>query len=462
MYIIKNILNISFFYIVFLLCNSKLLFVNVHFRHGARGSLFLIDKNGTDLFGEKWAKRGILTPKGKRQVFLNGIKHRERYYNFLNKEYIEDEIKAYSTDSYRAISSLECYLNGLYHSHNLNENIIDDGYTIYPPGNITEHMKNSANELGLNAIPKDNHIIPINIFQKSEHSFVLHEPGKISDCQSITDIRQKIISKDRYKKLSYNFRLKYEKSFNNIFISKDMPVNIDFTPEKINILCDSFYSDLTDNRDLSYLEKEGIKIEELNEYCNNILSIIQKEIVSGNRDIVMMSQTPPIKKLLKLMDERIELDKKGESDKIVGGSPKYTIWSGHDSSISTIQMFMTHIFGTKWFYPIFASTVLFELHKKENNSNDKKEDIYELRYYVNDELLLKINYYIFKNKVNKNLWTQEEIDNFCKFSIVDAKKIDIILKKYKWIILALIVLLLISILLNIRNFFNNKKKQKEN
>ncbi len=57
---------------------QRLLFVNVHFRHGARSSLFLIDKQNRDLLGQEWEKRGILTPKGKRQVFLNGIKHRER------------------------------------------------------------------------------------------------------------------------------------------------------------------------------------------------------------------------------------------------------------------------------------------------------------------------------------------------------------------------------------------------
>ena len=392
----KNILYLANISIIILLCNSKLLFVNIHFRHRARASLF-INKEGYDYFGIKWAKRGMLTSKGKRQIFLNGIKHRERYYNFLNKEYIEDEIKSYSTDSYRAISSLECYLNGLYHNHNTNENIIDDENTIYPPGNITQNMKNIVNELGINVIPKDNHIIPINIFQKSEHSFVLHEPEKISDCQPISNIRKTIILNNKIKELSNDFHLKFESIFNNFFISNNISMNFDSSFDKINILCDSLFSDLTDNRDLSLLENEGIKIDELKEYCNNFLSIVQKDIVAGNIDVVMMSQTPPMKKLLKWMDERIELDKKGESDEIIGGSPKYTIWSGHDSSISTIQMFMKHIFGTKWIFPIFSSTVLFELHKNENIN--KNNSIYDLRYYVNDELLLQIDYYLFKEKV---------------------------------------------------------------
>ena len=456
MRLINNLLCFFNFLILILLINSKLLFVNVHFRHGARGSLFLLDKEGNDLLGNKWKKRGMLSPKGKRQSFLNGLKHREKYSNFLKEEYIEDEIKAYSTDSYRAISSLECYLNGLYDNTNLNENIIHDEYTIYPPGNITENMKNKANSLGIYAIPKNNHIIPINIFQKSEHSFVLHEPGKISDCQSISKIRQKIISQYKNNDIIEEFNKKYTDKLKNFYKNNNISINFDFTPDKINLLCDTFYSDITDNRDLSILEKEGINLEEINEFCNNILSIVQKEIVSGNKDIVMMSQTPPIKKLIKWMDERIELDKKGETNKIIGGSPKYTIWSGHDSSISTIQMFMNLIFGTKWSFPIFSSTVIFELHKIDENEN------YEIIYYVNDEKLLKIDYYKFKNKVDKNLWSQEQIDSFCQFSIINVEKLNVLVKKYTLIIIILALILLISIFFNIRNFFKSKEKQKEN
>ena len=81
-----------------------------------------------------------------------------------------------------------------------------------------------------------------------------------------------------------------------------------------------------------------------------------------------MSQSPPMKKLIKWMDQRIELDKNGQSDKIVSGSPKITIWSGHDSTISTFEMFMKHVFGTKFIFPSFCSTILFELHKNEENS----------------------------------------------------------------------------------------------
>ena len=358
------------FFLNFHLNSQKLLFVNVHFRHGARSSLYLIDNENRDIFGNIWEKRGSLTSKGKRQIFLNGIKHREKYSNFLSNKYIEDEIKSYSTDSYRAISSLECYLNGLYHNDNKNENIINNiNETIFPPGNITNSMKQKVEELGKNAIPKDNHIIPINIFQKSEHDFVLHEPGRISDCQKIAEIREKNLIKNNFKELEKNFKEKYSDKLNKYFIENNITLKKDFnySSNQIHTLCDTLYADYIDNRNLTKLDNL-INFHEFYNNCYNILTTFQADWVAGDKDVVIMSQSRPIKKLIKWMDQRIELDKKGQSDKIVSGSPKYTIWSGHDSSISNFEMFMKHIFDTKFIFPSFCSTILFELHKNEERN----------------------------------------------------------------------------------------------
>ena len=438
---------------------QKLLFVNVHFRHGARSSLYLIDNKNKDIFGNIWEKRGALTSKGKRQIFLNGIKHREKYYNFLSYKYIEDEIKSYSTDSYRAVSSLECYLNGLYHNDNINENIIiNNNETIYPPGDITNGMRQKVDELKINAIPKDNHIIPINIFQKSEHAFGLHEPGRISDCQTIAKIREKNAIKNNFNELEKNFKEKYIDKLNKYFSENNITLKADFnfSYNQIHLLCDTLYSDYIDNRDLTKLNNQ-INFDEFYNDCKNILSIFQADYISGDKDMVIMSQSPPMKKLIKWMDQRIALDKNGQSDKIVSGSPRFTIWSGHDSTISTFEMFMKHVFGTKFIFPSFCSTILFELHKNEENN------IYEIKYIINDELLLTINYNDFKKKVLEIIWNEEKIEEFCQFSIIksnEIEKIKIENTKYKKIIGVLILIILSSLSYNIYNLFKGRKKIK--
>ena len=136
---------------------------------------------------------------------------------------------------------------------------------------------------------------------------------------------------------------------------------------QLNTLCDTLYADYIDKRDLSNVE-QYINFHEFYNDCQNILSKIQTDFVSGDKDVIIMSQSPPLKKLIKWMDQRIELDKKGKGDKIISGSPRYTIWSGHDSSLTTFEMFMNHIFNTKWLFPKFSSTILFELHKNEQKN----------------------------------------------------------------------------------------------
>ena len=93
---------------------TKIIFTNIHFRHGARSSVMNIDKNGFDFLGTKWDNLGELTPLGIRQIYLTSIKHRERYKDFLSEEYNSKEILIYSTKMNRTIQSANCYLSGLF------------------------------------------------------------------------------------------------------------------------------------------------------------------------------------------------------------------------------------------------------------------------------------------------------------------------------------------------------------
>ena len=202
------------------------------------------------------------------------------------------------------------------------------------------------------------------------------------------------------------------------------------------------------------LSKKGI-YQSYNDFFE-IISKIQSDYVACDKDVVIMSQSPPIKKLITWMDQRIKLDKKGKGDNVVGGSPKFIIWSGHDSSISNFEMFMKINFNTKWVFPGFSTTVLMELHKNE------EKNIYEIKYFVNDEMLLNINYDVFKRKVLDIIWNEEKIEKFCQFNIITADRMDAEIKKYYKYIVVLILLLFLSASFNIYNLFKGRKKLKEN
>ena len=212
----------------------------------------------------------------------------------------------------------------------------------------------------------------------------------------------------------------------------------------INSFCDHLISNILELSDLSILEKYNININELNDFCQNIAQYNLEEIECGNKDIVFMSLSPTMRQLLIWMDNRIQLDKEGKNNHLIGGSPKYTIWSAHDSSLAANEMFFKYVFETKFINPIFGSTIIIELHKNATSNNNT----YYIQYFVNDELLLEIEYNIFKDNILKYLWTEKEINQFCKFD--DIIEYKFIINKYRvYLLLTVVILLVVSSSINL-------------
>ena len=87
-------------------------------------------------------------------------------------------------------------------------------------------------------------------------------------------------------------------------------------------------------------------------------------------------------------------------------SPKYVLYSGHDTTLSSMQVFLKNAFNVEIQYIPFASQMVIHLIQKENG-------LY-VNYYFNGKLLLDIPYQDFKYKIENLLWTRKEIENFCK------------------------------------------------
>ena len=434
---------------------SKILFTNIHFRHGARSSVMKIDKQGYDFLGKKWENVGELTPLGIRQLYLNGIKHRERYQNFLSEEYNSKEILIYSTKVNRTIQSGNCYLSGLFSNIKPPKIKLEQEIKSFPPGNITEKMKEISQKLNYYAIPEGIQTIPIKNFDKSEHFFLLHDLSYISGCITIDEVQEKHIKSNKTNNLINEFKNNFGNKIKKIFKDiKHKEFIFDFY--YINTFCDHLISNILESADLSILEKYNLNINELNNFCQNIAQYNLEEIECGNKDIIFMSLSPTMKQLLLWMDNRIKLDKEGKTDQLVGGSPKFTIWSAHDSSLAANEMFFKYVFGTKFIIPVFGSTVIIELHKNETNKNNS----YYIQYFVNDELLLEIDYNIFKENILKYLWNEKEINTFCKFEDISEYKFT--LNNYRICLFCTLTLLLISIYINCKLYFKLKIVNKNN
>ena len=433
---------------------SKILFTNIHFRHGARSSVMKIDKQGFDFLGKKWENVGELTALGMRQLYMNGIKHRERYKNFLSEEYNSKEILIYSTKINRTIQSANCYLSGLFSNIKSPKITQKQEMKSFPPGNITNKMKEISKNLNYYSIPEGIQTIPIKIFDINEHFFLLHDLSYISGCITIDEYQEKYMKSNKTLKLINEFKYNFGQKIGKFFMdlkNKEFVFNFNY----INSFCDHLMSNNFEFTNLSILEDYDLNIEELDNFCQKIIIYNLEEIECGNKDIVFMSLSPTMRQLLTWMDNRIKLDKEGKTEQIIGGSPKYTIWSAHDSSLSANEMFFKYVFGTKFINPIVGSSVIIELHKNDTNKNNS----YYIQYFVNDELLLKIDYNLFKENISRLFWSEEEINKFCKFS--DFSEYKSILNNYKICIFVTVIFLLISIYLNCKLIFKLKKLNKK-
>jgi hypothetical protein len=444
---------------------SKLLFVNEQFRHGARSSVMDIHPpNFTDYFNIKWEKTGELTNNGIRMIYILGVKDRIKYKNFISNEYNLNEIQFYSSNLNRTIQSAYAHIQGLFFNSSTeklkNKIQIENAF---PPNKKTKEIIYETEKLKFNSLPEKITIAPVHLFDKKDHIFLLHELDEISDCNVIKEKRKKILnSSEKIKKKSIEFLLKYNESLNKMYYENGMNKSKKFDFYFIDVFCDHYISDRYDNKNLNFLEKFGFNLNELEFSCKDVLSFVLENYVFGEDEILFMSQTPIFKQILKNMEKIIYLDNNNNQINV----PKYVVYSTHDSSLAGIELFMRKIFGTEYINPDFGCNLYFELHKKDNNN----ENIYYVNYIVNDNNLLTVDFKEFKSKIENVLWSENDIQKYCKFSIVDKSYvkyqnkliINCVILSFVYIISLFYMIKIIKNKKNNNNKNNNNNNNKEN
>ena len=439
---------------------SKLLFVHVHIRHGARGSSkggFL--GSGKDYLNINWETNSELTEIGIRQEYILGFNTRIKYKNFLSYYYNPKEILIYSTFINRAIQSGYSFINGLYFPKNIfltNEQIKNS----FPSNLLNKNIEKEIIKLGNLTIPNGINIIPIHIFNMKDHDFLLF--AEIS-CKPVIKKRKEILKSNYIKNTVNNFQNKYKKKLDTFFNKTNINFLWDF--DHIQDFCDNFISDKIQQIDLSYFNQiTKISFNELEKDCNEIFRINLEDYQLGNKDIFFMSQTPVIKKLINYMEKRIEIEEGNlENNNLDYNSPKFIVYSAHDSSMSGVMLWMKELFDCKTIVPSFSSSLNFELYKKDNNLKGNYDDYY-IKYIINDEEILIISFLLFKEKSKKYFWSDKEISHFCQFDIINKDIKEKEIKQYLLILCGLLALFTCMLFYFIRLFFyyKNKSKNKKN
>jgi hypothetical protein len=134
------------------------------------------------------------------------------------------------------------------------------------------------------------------------------------------------------------------------------------------------------------------------------------------------------------------------------------MFSGDEFTISGIEIFMNKIFQINYTITTnFATNIFFEINK--NELNNSLYENYEVDYIINDKLVKTFNLKEFIQKIEKKIWNETKIFEFCGLKITNENNPISNLKIIIWILLTFILLLFISIIIL---FLKIKKRNVEN
>ena len=185
-----------------------------------------------------------------------------------------------------------------------------------------------------------------------------------------------------------------------------------------NLLCDSFITDYVDGRNMSNFKNTNVDFEEFYNFCLRVSNETLGEIMPKNNKTLSYIQGSPSMELLvnyaKLaVDEYIESSSSNSEIK-KSSSKKMLIVSGHDSTLSSQQLFIINSLGKNlefYRYPTFASQLAFEITRKDDNKSKRDYSDYFINYYFNDGLLLNMTLSEFFNKIEPNIQTNNDNSN---------------------------------------------------
>ena len=423
---IKIFLTLLFICFLKLSKSEELIFAHLHIRHGARGPTSL-SSNGEDKLKEKWMGKGEITGVGQRMHYILGLRNRQRYitkkFKFLSETFDPHELLIYSSDKNRTILSMASQLQGLYpissqKGEKLNQEQIK---MTLPQVNVSSYeIQQEIENLNDSALPNYMTLIPIHVFSPYEKKILNFER---SECESsVSKIQKKNIQeKATIINLTKDFNKNYGSDMNKFF-SKSEGYIYDF--DSISSICDAAIADNIDGRNMTtFFDITHINKKQFLDGCHVILKINFRDELYGDdkNEMILFEASQILRDMIIYIKRRVDADIKNEKieEKISDYSkPKMIMILGHDDTITPQVLFIIKYFNLtldKYKLPFFAAQVAVEVTRNKDNSHEKLEySDYHVCYYFDDELYINATLDYFSDIVEKNIWTINQMDNFCK------------------------------------------------
>ena len=393
---------------------EKLLFAWEHFRHGARNPCTHINKKTwIDFIGVQWQNEGELTSLGLRAHYLLGVSTKKKYEQFLSKSFNTNEIFIISTDTNRTITSALANLQGIYNNYttqNLTINQIEKAKIKGLNETYKKKIDKKIEDLKKSYIEDGVSIMPVHIFSKVGLQYSLNGA---SFCPGSTKYQNEAKEQKEVKKILNDFIQNTNDTYGK-YIFKFMNVSSEITPNylfinnNLNYICDAYVADYFSGKEMPHINNTGIDMQQLYNHCVNylIIDLYYKTYGLPPTKLAYLTVSPVFRTIFNYMDRRIKLFEENNADKIEPSSPKFVIYSGHDSSLGAVDVFLKDVFDIEYGYSQYTSSQLFELwHNKSG---------YFIKYLFDQEEKAVYELNTFKEKVNKNLLSESEINEICE------------------------------------------------
>ena len=411
---------------------DKLIFAVLHFRHGARAPQ-AIDDQYLDVFKEKWTNPGELTGMGERMHYILGYRNRIRYINqqkFLSEKFDPHEILIYSSSFNRTLESAASHLQGLYPQSAKKGEVLTETQEklSYPQVDVNcSEINKEIERLNGKALPDYMMIAPVRMINHNERKII------VFDIPGCTEEREAVKKKNReslqiIKDFTKDFNERYGERFNAYFGT----THVEYEFPYINNICDAFISAYTDTRELTDFKKSGIDFEEFEDYCYKYYGMYFLYHYCGDDERVLahLETSKLMVEFIHYMKKRIDADISGE--KIEENNkdysrPKMIIVSGHDSTLSSHEVFLMDALGFNssfYKFPKFAAQIAFEVTRKDDGVKKNDYSDYFINYYFNDDHMFNITVKEFIEKIEPHIWSSEKIDEFCGFNDKNGTELD--------------------------------------
>lgn len=426
-------LHLIFFLSLFsqIYSKEKLVFVLTHFRHGARApQKYINNEKHLDYILQQWDRPGELTPMGQRMHYALGLRNRERYidnYHFLSKKFDPHEILVYSTRFNRTLLSVASQLQGLYPFGLGGELTKDQIPKSEPPINLSSDVKNELEKLENNSLPGKMSLVPIRMINDNERKVIIYD---IDKCLWKRDEMREINYKNSEELKSFieNFGKNYSTELDKMY-GENKTYDIHF----VDNFCDAFIAGSTEQSPMVNISNTEIDKEELLKDCFKFMNLNFRVWIGGDEERIL--PTLEISKLMRefihYMKARIDADinKEKIEEKLEDYSrPKMMMLSAHDSTTSMWELFLIKVFfnnnDTYYIFPTFSTQIAFEVYTDEDTTRSKTYKDYYILYYFNDDLILNKTVEEFINAVEPKLYSDEKINEICKFDQEEKKDDD--------------------------------------